>query len=77
MPLPTYTLADEHRREARLRRRLHTQGFALRKSRIQPENRGRNNQGGYMIVDPWLNAIVAGEHFDLLLDDVEEFVASR
>jgi len=33
-----------------------------------------DNLGGYRIVDDYTNAIVAGEKFDLDLDDVEQFI---
>jgi hypothetical protein len=61
-------------REARLRRLAHRQGFALRKSRAGISVR---NQGGFMIVDANANYIVAGEHYDLDLDDAERFLAER
>ena len=76
MPSSPETIADEARQEARLRRQLSAQGFALRKSRVRPENRNLNNQGAYMIVDAMRNIIVAGERFDLGLEEVKEFVAS-
>ena len=60
-------------RENRLRRQLSRLGYTLHKSRIR--NTNLDNFGGYMIVDSYYNAIVAGERFDLDIDDVENFVA--
>jgi hypothetical protein len=36
-----------------------------------------DNQGGFMIVDPMRNWIVAGEKFNCTADDVVEFCAER
>ena len=65
---------EERLRENRLRRRAQRLGLAIRKSRAQMLS--LNNQGGYRIIDPYRNWIVAGERFDLDLDDVEEFLQS-
>ena len=62
----------EASRERRLRKIAQKQGLLLRKSR------GRlsmDNQGGYMIVDPDTNVVVAGERFDLDLDAAEAWLA--
>jgi hypothetical protein len=64
---------SERSREDAARREARRQGCALRKSRIQTPN--LDNHGGWMIIDPWQNAIVAGERFDLDLDDVERWLA--
>ena len=61
----------EQRREARLRRLARRGGYSLRKSRA---GFSIDNLGDYMIVDDNLNAIVAGERFDMSLDDVEEWL---
>ncbi len=58
-------------RERRLRKLAQKQGFVLRKSRVQLSG---DNLGGYMIVDPDTNAVVAGERFDLDLDTVEAWL---
>ncbi len=63
------------RREARARRLAKRQGFAVRKSRVR--NPHLNDQGGYMVINPSYNLIVAGERFNLDLDDVEEFLGRR
>jgi hypothetical protein len=65
-------ISDERRREAKARRMAKAQGYALRKSRARTFS--GNNLGGYMIVDPNLNAVVCGERYDLTLEDVEEFL---
>lgn len=59
-------------RENRLRRRLAHEGYALRKSRDRSPH--VDNLGGYMIVDAGRNFIVAGQRYDLDLDDVEEWL---
>ena len=53
--------------EKKLRNKLRQQGFALRKGR------DAYNVTGYMIIDPYRNAIEAGERFDLNIYDVERF----
>lgn len=60
-------------REARARRQLNRQGYTLHKSRVITTT--HDNQGGYMIVQSWNNAIEAGERFELSLEDVERFAA--
>ena len=60
--------------EMRLRRKARSQGFALIKSRQR--TRDFNNQGGIMIINAARNVVVAGEKFELGLDDVAEFLAS-
>jgi len=65
-------MADElKRREDRLRRRADRQGLALRKSRARPS---MDNHGGYMIVEAYTTAVVAGQRFDLDLDEVEAYL---
>ena len=64
------TLA-ERRREARLRRLARRGGYSLHKSRA---GWSLDNFGEFMIVDDDINTIVAGERFDLSLDDVEEWL---
>ena len=59
------------RREARARRGLARQGMALKKDRARTWSVDR--QGGYMIVDPNSNALLAGEKFDLSLETVESW----
>lgn len=59
-------------REAALRRQAKKLGLALVKSRDRYIH--ADNKGGYRIINPWRNWIVAGEKFDLDLDDVEEFL---
>ena len=61
----------EASRERRLRKIAQKQGLLLRKSRSQLS---MDNQGGYMIVDPDTNAVVAGGRFDLDLDAVEAWL---
>ena len=65
---------EEHdkRHEARLRGCLKRRGYYLRKDRTRSWS--YDCQGGYMIVDPYHNAIIAGERFDLTLADVENWL---
>jgi hypothetical protein len=58
-------------RENRLRRLARRQGLVLRKSRA---GIGLDNFGKYRIVDFYRNWLVAGEKFDLSLDDVEAYL---
>lgn len=68
--MPSTTTAA---RESRARRALQRDGRMLRKSR------GRlwsiNDQGGYRIIDPFMNTIIWGERFDLSLTDIERIAA--
>lgn len=62
------------RRESHLRRRAgRERGWVLRKDRARSWN--VDHQGGYMIVDLYSNSLVAGQRFDLGLDDVEWWLA--
>lgn len=60
--------------EAGLRRLAARNGLALKKSRGAIH---ADNLGGFMIVDPSLNAVVAGECFDLQARDVRALLAER
>ena len=61
----------ERRREARLRRLARSGGYSLHKSRA---GFSADNFGDFMVVDDSRNFIVAGERFDMTLDDVEEWL---
>ena len=63
---------DEINREARLRKLLHKEGYRLRKSRIRTPN--GDNLGGYMILDGHSNSVMAGDKYQLDLDQVAEFI---
>ena len=65
---------NDKKREKRLRRALTRKGYALRKSRA---GESLDNLGGYMIYDPCANLLVAGDHFNLTLDDVEAFLKEK
>lgn len=58
--------------ENRLRRWADRLGLALKKSRAKMLH--INDRGEYRIVDPYKNRIVAGERFDMGLDEVESFL---
>jgi hypothetical protein len=60
------------RREDRLRRFARRQGLALRKSRVRRPH--LDDHGGYRIIDADRNYIVAGEKFNLTLDDVDDYL---
>jgi hypothetical protein len=57
--------------EQQVRRALDKKGLALRKERAR--TRYLNHQGGYMIVNTYFNTIVAGERFDLTLEQAASF----
>ncbi len=61
----------EKSRENKLRRALHKLDCSLHKSRAPISI---DNFGGYMIIDDYIYAVIAGSRFELDLDDVEEFV---
>lgn len=60
-------------RERRLNRALNKLGYALRKSRRRA-NFDYRDEGGYMIVAPYINGCIAGPRLELTLDDVEEYL---
>jgi hypothetical protein len=62
--------SDEKVRENRYRRWAGRLGLALRKSRGRLWN--LNDQGGYRVV--YDNTVLAGEKFDLGLDDIELYL---
>jgi hypothetical protein len=57
--------------ESSARRAAKRVGLLARKS--QWRKNSVDNRGGFMILDPWRNVIVAGEKFDLSADDVVEY----
>ena len=73
-------MKSEAAREAWARRKLRKIGgyagigYALQKSRVRIGN--CDDYGGYRIIDPYWNCIIAGEKFNLSLEDVEKFINS-
>jgi hypothetical protein len=66
-------------REARLRRQAHRRGCSISKSRIRTPH--LDDMGGYRLLDHRLTSsrrwsILAGESFELDLDDVERILTS-
>lgn len=59
--------------EQRLRRALNKSGYSLHKSRVKAIN--PNNHGEYMITDTGRNAVVAGDRFNMTLEDVQQWVS--
>jgi len=59
-------------RENRLRRKARRLGLELRKSRARYIR--VDDFGQYRLVNPHTNFIVAGERFDLSLDDVDDIL---
>jgi hypothetical protein len=57
--------------DQRARRVAKRVGLVARRSRWRAQT--RDNQGGFMIVDPFNNLIVAGERFDLTAAEVIAF----
>ena len=72
-------------RENRVRRQLARQGYRLHKSRGNGRVYSKgvcvglnpDDYGGYMIVDAGTNGVMAGERFDLSLEDVEGFASEE
>lgn len=70
-------------RENRVRRQLSRQGYRLHKSRTNGcvyqngvyQGLNSDDYGGYRIVDSSTDMILAGERFDLSLEDVERWAA--
>lgn len=60
--------------EAQLRRAAKKQGYALKKSH---SGYSVDNLGGFMIINLNTNAIVAGEHFEMSLEDAERFLVEE
>jgi hypothetical protein len=57
--------------ERRVRRRAGRHGLSVHRSRA---GQSLDNHGGYQLVDADRNWIVAGERFNLTLDDVDRFL---
>ncbi len=57
--------------ESTLRRRIKKMGYIACKSRWRRDS--ADNHGGFQILNPLRNTIVAGVRFDLTLEDLEEF----
>ena len=65
---------EQHdRSEDRVRRIARRQGYALHKDKAGVWS--FSHQGGWQIVDAERNWLVAGERFDLSLDDVEQWLS--
>lgn len=65
-------MTDYKVRENFCRRQAKRLGLFLRKSRAKKTN--IDDWGGYMIIDPFFNTIIAGEKFNLSLEEVEIFL---
>jgi hypothetical protein len=61
--------------EAKARRAAKKVGLMARKSRWRIGT--IDNLGGFQVVDPFINAIISGEKFDMTADDVIEFCRER
>ncbi len=59
-------------RENYFRRQAKRLGLMLKKSHIKKWH--YDNQGGYMIINPSMNAVIWGGKFELDLDEVEELL---
>ena len=62
----------ESDREAVLGRLAHREGLVLEKSQVRHPH--RTDQGGYRLVDPYLNETVVGARFEYDLDAIEAFL---
>jgi hypothetical protein len=56
--------------ESGIRRNLRKQGFIIKQSRRALSS---DNQGEFMVLDAERNYIVAGERYDMSLDDLEKW----
>ena len=63
---------SEAAREARARRAAKRRGLRLHRSRRRLGS--IDNPGGFQIVNSYYNFVVAGERFDMTLDDVEQWL---
>jgi hypothetical protein len=61
--------------EDRARRAAKRIGLRARKSRWRANS--IDNFGGFQIISPWQNRIVAGEKYSMSAEDVIEFCAER
>lgn len=66
---------QHERNEQRVRRIARRQGYELHRDRAGVWS--FNHQGGWRIVDAKRNWLVAGERFDLSLEDVDEWLAEE
>lgn len=51
-----------------MRRAFKKKGYVIKKSRWRAES--VDNHGGFMVIDPWRNAIVDGERFNIFESDL-------
>jgi hypothetical protein len=68
-------MTEEKIRENRLRRAASRQGLSLRKSRRRDPQ--ALEYGRYWLIDPYMNAMVAGGQWGYSLDDIEEELRTR
>jgi hypothetical protein len=62
--------------EARARRLASHLELRIAKSRVRKHFHG-NDKGGYMIIDNWRNQVMAGEHYDMDLPEVMEWLLAQ
>ena len=60
--------------ESRARRAAARAGYILKKSRWRQGT--HDNLGDFKLIDPFLNAIVAGEHYDLSAEEALELIGA-
>jgi hypothetical protein len=65
---------SEKNRESRLRKRAIRMGLGIKKSRSMIS---LDNHGGFMVIDLNRKLILAGQRFDLSLDDVEAYLKGQ
>ena len=66
--LTTHSVPSEAAMDARARRAARAAGYVARKSRWRAGS--IDNLGGFMLVDPYRNAIEAGVRFDMSAEEV-------
>ena len=70
-------MISEKTREDRCRRQAaHFGRFGFRVRKDRAHTYSVDHQGGYMVIDADTNGVVAGERFDLSLDELEVFLSA-
>ncbi len=60
--------------ESSIRRLAKKRGYAVQKSRARVNVPNADDFGGYRLVDPFANTLVAGPRFDLSLEDILDWL---
>jgi len=66
-----FDMPDTEASDSQARRAAKRIGLRAHKSRWRRDS--VDNYGHYMLIDPWLNVVIAGERFNLTADDVVDW----